>query len=308
MAKTFVIPAVKEGTGTTRQMDCCELISPQKLPLSADPGNAAEIRDDGIYLDGAGIIGPQGPAGPQGPQGFPGERGPTGLPGPQGPAGTTGATGPAGAASTVPGPAGPPGATGPAGPQGPAGADSTVPGPAGPPGATGPAGPPGATGPAGPHGPAGADSTVPGPAGPAGATGPQGPQGIQGIPGPTGPAGATGATGPAGAAAPDRSGVSVVTSASGVVTLNYALGDYFTLTLNQNVTGWVISNPPGVGKGFTLMVQITQGPGLYTVAKPGTAAGGTLAVTPTNGAIDVLAISSFDNGVTLRSSIGKDFA
>lgn len=107
----------------------------------------------------------------------------------------------------------------------------------------------------------------------------------------------------------DRSVVSAVTSSSGVVTLNYALGDYFTLTLSENVTSWVISNPPGSGHGFTLMVQITQDSTPRTVAKPGTTAGGAaLDVSTGSGDIDVLAISSFDNGATLRSTIAKDFS
>lgn len=107
----------------------------------------------------------------------------------------------------------------------------------------------------------------------------------------------------------DRSTVTNVSSSSGVVTLNYALGDYFTLTLTENVTSWVISNPPGAGKGFTLMVQITQDSTARTVAKPGTTAGGAaLGVSTGSGDIDVLAITSFDNGTTLRSSIAKDFS
>jgi hypothetical protein len=106
-----------------------------------------------------------------------------------------------------------------------------------------------------------------------------------------------------------RDTVTAVSSASGVVTLDYSLGDYFTLTLTENVTSWVISNPPGSGKGFTLMVQITQGATPRTVAKPGTTAGGAaLDVSTGNGDIDVLAISSFNNGTTLRSSIAKDFS
>lgn len=107
----------------------------------------------------------------------------------------------------------------------------------------------------------------------------------------------------------DRSTVTAVSSASGVVTLNYALGDYFTLTLTENVTSWVISNPPGSGKGFSLMVQITQDSTPRTVAKPGTTAGGTaLDVSTASGAIDLLAITSFNNGTTLRSTIAKAFS
>lgn len=107
----------------------------------------------------------------------------------------------------------------------------------------------------------------------------------------------------------DRATVTSVSSSSGVVTLDYALGDYFTLTLTENVTSWVISNPPGSGKGFSLMVQITQDSTPRTVAKPGTTAGGAaLDVSTGSGDVDVLAISSFNNGTTLRSSIAKDFS
>lgn len=107
----------------------------------------------------------------------------------------------------------------------------------------------------------------------------------------------------------DPETVTSVSSSSGVVTLNLALGRYFTLALTENVTSWVISNPPGSGKAFTVMVRITQGAGPYTVAKPGTTAGGVaLDVSIGNGNIDVLAITSFDNGSTLRSSIAKNFS
>lgn len=106
-----------------------------------------------------------------------------------------------------------------------------------------------------------------------------------------------------------RDAVTAVTSSAGVVTLDVSLGDYFTLALTENVTSWVISNPPGSGKGFSLMVQITQGATPRTVAKPGTTAGGlALDVSTGNGAIDVLAITSFDNGATLRSTIAKNFS
>lgn len=112
-----------------------------------------------------------------------------------------------------------------------------------------------------------------------------------------------------GGAGSDRATVTSVSSSSGVVTLDYALGDYFTLTLTENVTSWVISNPPGSGKGFSLMVQITQDSTPRTVAKPGTTAGGAaLDVSTGSGDVDVLAISSFNNGTTLRSSIAKDFS
>lgn len=112
-----------------------------------------------------------------------------------------------------------------------------------------------------------------------------------------------------GGAGGDRSTVTAVTSSSGVVTLNYLLGDYFTLALSENVTSWVISNPPGSGHGFSLIVQITQDSTPRTVAKPGTTSeGAALDVSTASGAVDLLAISSLDNGTTLRSTIAKDFS
>lgn len=104
-----------------------------------------------------------------------------------------------------------------------------------------------------------------------------------------------------------RATVSSVSSVSGVVTLDWSLGDYFLLELTENVTSWVIDNPPGAGLGFSLMVEITQGAGPYTVAKPDTVPGGVLAVSTDDGAVDLLAISSFDNGATLRSNLANDY-
>lgn len=106
----------------------------------------------------------------------------------------------------------------------------------------------------------------------------------------------------------DRSTVSSVSSSSGVVTLDYSLGDYFTLTLTEHVTGWVVSNPPGSGRGFSLIVETTQGSGSYTVAKPGTVPGGTIAVSTGAGDVDLIAISSFNNGTTLRSNLANGYS
>lgn len=105
-----------------------------------------------------------------------------------------------------------------------------------------------------------------------------------------------------------RSAVTDVVSVGGVVTLDLSLGDYFRLALHENVTSWVITNPPGAGRGFTALVEITQDSTPRTVAKPGTAEGGSLTVSVGSGVIDLLAITSFDNGATLRSSIGKAFS
>lgn len=72
-----------EGGGSVPPMDGgCE--------VSADPGNAAQCRQDGIWVpaSGVGSVGPQGPPGPTGPAGPQGMQGPGGPPGPQGSPGT----------------------------------------------------------------------------------------------------------------------------------------------------------------------------------------------------------------------------
>jgi hypothetical protein len=112
--------------------------------------------------NGAGPIGPQGPAGNDGATGQ------------QGPAGNDGATG-------LTGPQGATGLRGAIGAQGPAGNDGAI-------GQQGLAGNDGATGATGAQGPAGAD----------GLPGLDGPQGLQGPTGQTGPAGPQGIPGAAG--------------------------------------------------------------------------------------------------------------
>lgn len=104
----------------------------------------------------------------------------------------------------------------------------------------------------------------------------------------------------------DRSTVTAVTSSAGAVTLDYSLGDYFTLALSENVSSWSVINQPGIGKGFTLMVECTQDSTPRTVAKPGTAPGGTFTVPTGSGAKFLIAITSFNNGTTLRSNVSAD--
>jgi len=88
-----------------------------------------------------GIVGLQGPPGPQGPQGEQGPAGPSGIQGETGPAGERGPAGPQGEPGPM-GTQGPQGEVGPAGPKGDAG-------PQGPQGEQGPKGDTGDTGPEG---------------------------------------------------------------------------------------------------------------------------------------------------------------
>lgn len=121
------------------------------------------------------------------------------------------------------------------------------------------------------------------------------------------------ASGDGAAAVAARNTVTAITSTAGAVAaIDYALGDYFTLALSENVTSWTgFSNLPGAGKGLTVMVRITQDATPRTVAWPASFkwAGGTPGAVSTGaGDVDVLALTSFDNGTTWRATLAKDFS
>lgn len=108
----------------------------------------------------------------------------------------------------------------------------------------------------------------------------------------------------------DRSTVSALAT-SGSVAIDYDLGDYFTLALAGNVSGFTFSNLPGAGKGATLMIRITQDSTARTVAWPASfkwanSVAGVVSVG--SGAVDVLAITTFDNGTTWQATLAKAFA
>ena len=97
---------------------------------------------------------------------------------------------------------------------------------------------------------------------------------------------------------------------SGSVAIDYALGDYFTLALAGNVSTFTFSNLPGSGKGATLMVRITQDSTPRTVGWPASfkwAGGSAGAVSTGSGDVDVLAMTTFDNGTTWQVTLAKDF-
>lgn len=109
----------------------------------------------------------------------------------------------------------------------------------------------------------------------------------------------------------DRSTVTAVSSTSGAVAIDYGLGDYFTLTLSENITSWSFDNMPGSGHGATLMIQITQDSTPRTVAWPSSfrwAGGAAGTISAGSGAVDLLAITTFDNGTTWRATLAKDFS
>jgi hypothetical protein len=106
--------------------------------------------------------------------------------------------------------------------------------------------------------------------------------------------------------------VSALTNSSGTVAINCALGDYFTITLSANVTTTTFSNPPASGKAQTLMLEIKQdGTGSRTWTWPSSFkwAGGTAGVISTAAnSVDVLAITTFDQGTTWRATLAKAFS
>lgn len=105
--------------------------------------------------------------------------------------------------------------------------------------------------------------------------------------------------------------VTAAASTSGVLTIDCAMGDYFTHALDENVTSWSITNLPGSGKGATKLIRFTQDSTPRTVAWPASFrwAGGTDGVISTgSGAIDVLAITTFDNGTTWIATLNNAFA
>lgn len=113
----------------------------------------------------------------------------------------------------------------------------------------------------------------------------------------------------AGAAANDT--VTVAASASGVLNINLALGDYFTIALSENVTSLTFSNLPGSGKGASKMLRFTQDSTPRTVAWPASfrwAGGVAGAVSTGSGAIDLLAITTLNNGTNWNATLAKAFA
>ncbi|HEY8343469.1 MAG TPA: hypothetical protein VIK75_10840, partial [Calditerricola sp.] len=100
-------------------------------------------------------------------------------------------------------------------------------------------------------------------------------------------------------------------SGSGSVAVDYSLGDYFTLELSGDVSGFTFSNLPGPGKGATLMIRITQDSTPRTVTWPSSfkwAGGSAPSVSTGSGAVDVLAITTFDNGTSWQATLAKAFA
>ena len=112
------------------------------------------------------------------------------------------------------------------------------------------------------------------------------------------------------AKAANRDAVSALAT-SGSVAVDAALGDYFTLALAGNVSTFTFSNLPGSGHGCTLAIRITQDSTPRTVGWPASFkwAGGTPpAVSTASGAVDLLIITTFDNGTSWQADLAKAYA
>lgn len=106
-----------------------------------------------------------------------------------------------------------------------------------------------------------------------------------------------------------RNTVTAVTSSSGTATFDWSLGDYFTITLSENVTTITISNTPGSGFGTTIAIEITQDSTARTVAWPASfrwEGGSAGAVSTGNGDVDLLILTTFDNGTTWDATLSND--
>lgn len=107
-----------------------------------------------------------------------------------------------------------------------------------------------------------------------------------------------------------RAVVTAVTPSAGTATFDYALGDYFTVAPMANITTIAFSNLPASPAAITLTISFTQDTTPRTVAWPASFkwAGAAPSVSTGSGDIDMLIITSFDQGTTWHASLGKDFA
>lgn len=107
--------------------------------------------------------------------------------------------------------------------------------------------------------------------------------------------------------AASNAAVTVLATVAGVVTIDLSLGGYFTLALSANVTSILFTNLPGSGRGASVFVRITQDSTPRTVAMPASFRweGSTPVVSTGSGAIDVLALTTFDNGTKWDATLSK---
>lgn len=106
----------------------------------------------------------------------------------------------------------------------------------------------------------------------------------------------------------NRNLVNVAVPVSGVVPIDCSLGDYFTLAPTANVTGWGFTNVP---PACSVLVRFTQHSTARTVAWAASfrwVGGNDGVVSTASGAIDMLALTTFDGGATWLATLAKGFA
>lgn len=102
--------------------------------------------------------------------------------------------------------------------------------------------------------------------------------------------------------------VTTLTSSAGVVNIDLSLGKYFTLTLTENITSITFSNAPGAGFGDSIMLRITQhASAAKTVTWPASFRweGSAPVVSTTLSAVDLLALTTLDNGTKWDATLSK---
>lgn len=118
--------------------------------------------------------------------------------------------------------------------------------------------------------------------------------------------GATGATG--GVTSP----VTALSISAGAVAIDCSLGSYFTLAANAAMTSFTFSNLPASGQAQTIMIRITQdatGSRVATWPASFKWAGGAAGVLSTAAnAVDVLAITTFNQGTSWIATVAKAFS
>lgn len=109
----------------------------------------------------------------------------------------------------------------------------------------------------------------------------------------------------------NRDIVTAVTSSAGTLTLDYSLGDYFTVALSENVTTLAFSNLPSSPAGVTISLRITQDSTPRTFAWPASfrwIGGGPGVISTGSGAIDELIMTSYNQGTTWLVVLSKAWA
>lgn len=111
---------------------------------------------------------------------------------------------------------------------------------------------------------------------------------------------------------PLSNAVTALTSSAGVLAIDLAMGDYFTVTLTENITSITFSNAPASGSARTFTLRITQhASAAKTMAFPASfkwAGGSAPAISTGVGAIDVLTCTTYDQGTRWESVLQKAFA